>query len=73
MTKLDSILKSTDITLLIMVHLIKAMVFLVVMYIYVRVGPYRRLSTKELMLLNCDAGEDFRESLGLQGDLTSPF
>ena len=34
MTKLDSILKSRDITLPIKVHLIKAMVFLVVMYGY---------------------------------------
>ena len=25
----------------------------------VRVGPYRRLSTKELRLSNCGAGEDF--------------
>ena len=33
MTKLDRILKSKDITLLIKVHLVKAMVFLVVMYI----------------------------------------
>ena len=32
MTKLDSILKSRDITLPIKVHLVKAMVFLVVMY-----------------------------------------
>ena len=32
MTKLDSILKSKDITLLTKVHLVKAMVFLVVMY-----------------------------------------
>ena len=32
MTKLDSILKSRDITLLTKVHLVKAMVFLVVMY-----------------------------------------
>ena len=32
MTNLDSILKSRDITLLIQVHLVKAMVFLVVMY-----------------------------------------
>ena len=32
MTKLDSILKSRDITLLIKVHLVKAMVFPVVMY-----------------------------------------
>ena len=32
MTNLDSILKSTDVTLLTKVHLVKAMVFLVVMY-----------------------------------------
>ena len=37
MTKLDSILKSRDITLLTKVHLVKAMVFPVVMY-DVRVG-----------------------------------
>ena len=35
----------------------------------VRVGPSRRVSAKELMLLNCGAGEDSWESLGLQGDL----
>ena len=39
----------------------------------VRVGLWRKLSTKELMLLNCGVGEDFWESLGLQGDPTSPF
>ena len=32
----------------------------------VRVGLLRRLSTKELMLLNCGVGEDSFESLGLQ-------
>ena len=32
----------------------------------------RRLSIEELMLLNCGAGEDSWESLGLQGDQTSP-
>ena len=37
----------------------------------VSVGPQRRLSTKVLMLLNYGAGEDSRESLGLQGDQTS--
>ena len=36
----------------------------------VRVGLWRRLSAEELMLLNCGVGE---ESLGLQGDPTSPF
>ena len=34
----------------------------------VRVGLWRRLSTEELMLLNCRIGEDSWESLGLQGD-----
>ena len=34
----------------------------------VRVGLWRRLSAKELMLLNCGVGEDSSESLGLQGD-----
>ena len=34
----------------------------------VTVGPWRKLSTKELMLLNCGVGEDSWESLGLQGD-----
>ena len=32
MTHIDSVLKSRDITLLIKVHIVKAMVFLVVMY-----------------------------------------
>ena len=32
----------------------------------VRVGLWRRLSTEELMLLNCGVGEDSWESLGLQ-------
>ena len=34
----------------------------------VRVGLWRRLSAKELMLLKCGVGEDSWESLGLQGD-----
>ena len=33
----------------------------------VRVGLWRKLSAKELMLLNCGVGEDSWESLGLQG------
>ena len=39
----------------------------------VRVELWRRLSAEELMLLNCEVGEDSLESLGLQGDATSPF
>ena len=38
----------------------------------VRVVLWRKLSTEKLMLLNCGVGEDSWESLGLQGDPTSP-
>ena len=34
----------------------------------VRVGLSRKLSTEELMHLNCGVREDSCESLGLQGD-----
>ena len=57
MTNPDSILKSRDITLPTKVYLVKAMVFPVVMY-GSESWTVRRLSTKELMLLNCDVGED---------------
>ena len=120
MTNLDSIFISRDITLPTKVHLVKAMIFSVVMYgceswtikkaaaaaakslqlcptvndpmdcsppgssihgiFQARVLEWvaiafseRKLSTKELMLLNCGIGEDSWESLGLQGDPTSPF
>ena len=56
-TNQDSVLKSRDITLLTKVHIVKTMVFPVVMY-----GcdnwPIKKLSTEELMLLNCGVGED---------------
>ena len=39
----------------------------------VRVGLWRKLSTEELMLLNCGVGEDSWESIGLEGEPTSPF
>ena len=70
MTNLDSILKSRDITLSTKVHLVKAMVFPVVMY-----GCKSWTIKKpehQMMLLNCDVGKDSRESLVLQGDPTSP-
>ena len=57
MTNLDSILESRDITLPTKVHLVKAMVFLVVI-MDVRVGRERKLSAEELMLLNYGVGED---------------
>jgi len=53
MTNLDSILKSRDTIFPTKVHLVKAMVFPVVMY-----GCETWTSTKELMLLNCGFGED---------------
>ena len=71
MTNLDSILKNRDITLPAKVHLVKVMVFPAVMY-DVRVGLWRKLSTKKLMFLNYGVGEDPWESLELQGDPTSP-
>jgi len=71
MTNLNSILKSRDITLPTNICLVKAMVFPVVMYRYK--SWTIKLSTEELMLLNCGVGEDSWESLGLQGDPTSPF
>ena len=39
------------------VHLVKAMVFPIVMY-DVRAGLERELNAEELMLLNCGVGED---------------
>ena len=71
MTKLDSILKSRDITLPTKVRLVKAMVFPVVMY-GCESWTVRKLSTEELMLLNCGVEEDSSVSLGQQGDPTSP-
>ena len=70
MTNLDIILKSRDTTLSTKVHLVKAVVFPVVMYVYE--SWIIKLSVEELMLLNCGVGEDSWESLGLQGDPTSP-
>ena len=57
MTNLDSILKSTDITLSTKIRLVKALVFPVVIY-RCESWTIRKLSTEELMLLNCGVGED---------------
>ena len=72
MTKLDSILKSRDITLSTNVHLVKAMVFPVVMY-GCESWAIKRLKPEDLLFLNCSVGEDSWKSLGFQGDPTSPF
>ena len=56
MTNLDSILKSREITLPTKVHLVKAMVFPVVMY-GCESWTIKKLSAEILMLLNCGVGE----------------
>ena len=71
MTNLDSILKSRDITLPTKFHLSRLW-FFQWSCMDVRVGLWRKLSTEELMLLNCGVGENSGECLGLQGDPTSP-
>ena len=58
-TNLDSILKSRDITLPTKVHLVKAMVFPVVMYgCESWTDCKEKMSTEELMILNCGIGKD---------------
>ena len=57
MTNLDSMLKSKDITSPTKVHLVEAMVFPVVMY-GCESWTIKKVSTEELMLLNCGVGED---------------
>ena len=70
MTNLDRILISRDITLPEMVHLVKAMVFPVVMYgcecWTIKKAEHRK--TDDFV----GVGEDSCESLGLQGNPTSP-
>ena len=57
MTNLDSILKSRDITLSTKGHLVKAIVFPVVMY-GCESCTVKNAESEELMLLNCGVGED---------------
>ena len=73
MTNLDSISESRDIILPTKVRLVKAMVFPVVMY------GCESWTVKKAECCKIDAFElwcwrkHLRESLGLQGDPTSPF
>ena len=71
MTNLDSLFKSRDITLATKVRLVKAMVFPAVMYGCVR-WTIKKAECQEVMLSNCGVEEESSESLGLQGDQTSP-
>ena len=57
MINLDSIFKSRDITLPTKAHVVKAMVFPVVMH-GCESWTIKKLSAEELMLLNCGVGED---------------
>ena len=57
MTSLDSIIKSRDITLQTKVHLVKVMVFPVVMYGY-ESWTVKKTKCQKLMLLNYGVGED---------------
>ena len=57
MTNLDSILKSKNITLPTKFHLVKAMVFPVVMY-GCESWAIKKACADKLMLLNCGVGED---------------
>ena len=59
MTNLDSIFKSRDITLPTKAHLIKAMVFPVVMH-GCESWTIKKAEGKELKLLNCGVREDSR-------------
>ena len=73
MTNLDSIFQSRDITLPTKVRLVEAMVFPVVMYgcesWTVKKAERRRIDAFELWCWE----KTLEESLGLQGDPTSPF
>ena len=71
MTNLDSILKSRDITLPTKIHLFKAMFFPVVIY-GCEIWTIKKAEPQGTVALNCGVGEYSRESLGLQGDPTSP-
>ena len=71
MTQVESILKSRDITLLAKVHLVKAMVFPVVIY-GCESWTIKKAEHQRIDAFDSGAGEDSREFLGQLGDLTSP-
>ena len=60
---LNSVLKSKDITLLTKIHIVKAMVFPVIMYGY-ESWTIKKAGAEELVLSNCGAEEDSSGSLG---------
>ena len=70
MTNLDSISISRDITLPTKVHVVKAVVFPVVMY-GCEIWTIKKAEHRRIDALNCGVREDSWESFGLQGDPTS--
>ena len=71
MTNLDSVFKSRDIALPTKVCLVKAMVVPMVMY-GCESWTVKKAECWRIDAFNCGVGEDSWESLGLQGDPTSP-
>ena len=71
-SNLDSVLKGRDISLLTKVHIVKPMVFLVVMY-GCESGTIKKTENWITDAFECNAGEDSSESLGQQGDQTCQF
>ena len=72
MANLDSLFKSRDITLPTKVHLVKAMVFPVVIY-GCESGTVNKAECRRIDAFELWCWRNSRESLGLQGDPTSPF
>ena len=71
MTNLGRILKSRNITLSMKVHIVKAVVFPIVIY---RCENWTiKKSTEELMFSNCGVGEDSWEFLGLQNQSNQSY
>ena len=72
MTNLDSILKSRDIIFPTKFHLVKAMVFPVVMYGY-ESWTVKKAECQRIVAFELWCWRILLKSLGLQGDPTSPF
>ena len=72
MTKLDSVVKSREITFPTKIHIVKALDFPVVMY-RCENWAVKQAEHQRTDALNCGAGKDSRESLGQQGYHTSQF
>ena len=71
MTKLDSILKSRDITVPTKIHLVKTMVYPCVMY-GCESWTIKKADRQRFDVLNSGVGEHARRLLRLQGDPTTP-